>query len=89
MEVITLISLTSSRVVAFKAGRWEVPGSNPGHACRPSRSEFFVVFSKTCINTGQDPLERPPMEDTPPTGLGPKVRQSTNQSTNPVILVFQ
>ena len=29
-----------------------VPGSNPGRACRPSRSEFSVVFSETRVNTG-------------------------------------
>ena len=37
---------------ALKAGRPEVPGSNPGRACRPSRSEFSVVFFETSINTG-------------------------------------
>ena len=37
---------------AFKAGRREVPGSNPGRACRPSRLEFSVVFSETRVNTG-------------------------------------
>ena len=31
---------------------WEVPGSNPGCACRPSLSEFSVVFSETRVNTG-------------------------------------
>ena len=38
--------------VTLKTGRWEVPGSNPGRACRPSRSEFSVVFSETSINVG-------------------------------------
>ena len=47
-----------------------MPGSNPGRACRPSRSEFSVVFSETRVNTEKDPLERPPPEDTPPIGLG-------------------
>ena len=43
---------TSGRVVTLETGRWEVPGSNPGRACRPSRSEFSVVFSETRENTG-------------------------------------
>ena len=30
----------------------EVPGSIPGHAWQPSRSEFSVVFSETRVNTG-------------------------------------
>ena len=37
-------------VVTLKTGRREVPGSNPGSACRPSRSEFFVLFSETRVN---------------------------------------
>ena len=43
---------TSGRVVTLETGRREVPGSNPGRACRPSRSEFSVVFSETRVNTG-------------------------------------
>ena len=35
-----------------------MPGSNPGRSCRPSRSDFSLVFPNTRINTGQDPLER-------------------------------
>ena len=35
-----------------KAGRWKEPGSFLGRACRPSRSEFSVVFSETLVNTG-------------------------------------
>ena len=35
-----------------KTGRREVPGSFFGRACRPSRSEFSVVFSETRVNTG-------------------------------------
>ena len=42
---------TSGGVVTLKTGRREVPGSNPGHACRPRRSEFSMVFSETRINT--------------------------------------
>ena len=37
--------------VTLKTGRWEVPSSNPGRACRPSRSEFSVVFLETRENT--------------------------------------
>ena len=36
---------TSGGVVTLKTGRREVPGSNPGRACRTIRSEFSVVFS--------------------------------------------
>ena len=49
---------TSGTAVTLKSGRREVPGSNPGRACRSSRSEFSAVFSETRVNTGQDPLER-------------------------------
>ena len=42
----------SGSAVTLKTGRQEVPGSNPGRACRPSRSEFSVVFSETRVNTG-------------------------------------
>ena len=43
---------TSGGVVALKTGRREVQSSNPGRACRRSRSEFSVVFSETRVNTG-------------------------------------
>ena len=43
---------TSGSAVTLKTGRREVPGSNPSRACRPSRSEFSVVFSETRVNTG-------------------------------------
>ena len=46
------ISPTSGSAITLKTGRPEVPGSNPGRACRPSRSEFSVVFSETRLNTG-------------------------------------
>ena len=36
---------------ALKAGRREVAGSIPSRACRPSRSEFSVIFYETRINT--------------------------------------
>ena len=35
------------------------PGSIQYSACRPSRSEFSMVFSETPVNMGQDRLERP------------------------------
>ena len=53
---------TSGAGEALKTGRQEIPGSNPGHACRPSLSEFSVFFSETRVNTGYNPLERSPLE---------------------------
>ena len=38
--------------VALKAGRRKVPGSTPGCACQPSRTEFSVVITETGLNTG-------------------------------------
>ena len=43
---------TSGTVGTLETGRREVPGSNPGRAFRPSRSEFSVVFSETRVNKG-------------------------------------
>ena len=37
---------TNGGVVALKTERREVPGSSPGHADRPSHSEFSGVFSE-------------------------------------------
>ena len=51
---------TSGTAVTLKPGRREVLGSNPGRACRHSRSEFFVFFSETRLNMAQDVLERSP-----------------------------
>ena len=65
----------AERFCTKKTGRREVPGPIPSHACRPSCSEFFVVFSEVHVNTGQGPLERSPMEGIPPIGPGPPVRQ--------------
>ena len=42
----------SGAVVTLRTGRREEPGSNTGRACRPSCSEFSVVFSETRVNTG-------------------------------------
>ena len=44
---------TSGGVVALKTSRREVPGSNPGRAYRPRRSEFSVVFCETRVNTAR------------------------------------
>ena len=35
----------------LKTYRLEVPGSVPGRAGWPSRSEYSIVFSETCVNT--------------------------------------
>ena len=43
---------TSGSAVTLKTERREVAGSNPARACRPSRSEFSVVFYETIVNTG-------------------------------------
>ena len=43
---------TSVEVAELKTDRGEMSGSNPGRACRPSHSEFSVVFSETRVNTG-------------------------------------
>ena len=43
---------TNGRVVALKTGRRGVPGSNPGRAGQPSRSEFSLVFFETRVNKG-------------------------------------
>ena len=51
-NISVLVGPTSGSAVTLKTGRLEVPGSNPGRACRPSRSEFSVVFSETRVNTG-------------------------------------
>ena len=44
---------------------------------RSNSSEFFVVFFETCINTRQDPLERPPTVGNPPIVLGPSCDNRT------------
>ena len=66
---------TSGGMVTLKTERREVPGSNPCRACRPSRLEFSLVFSEIRVNTGEDPLERPPTEDAPPIVPGPPSRK--------------
>ena len=39
----------------LKTGRREAPGSIPGRACRPSRSESSVDFSETRVCGGVHP----------------------------------
>ena len=71
---------------SFKAGRRVVPSSINGRACRPSRSEFFVVFSEKRANTGWDHLKRPPRRVFPLQALVPQAddwTESYNQSTYP------
>ena len=45
------VSASTEAGYAPNVGRREVPGSIPGRACRPSRSEFSLVFSEIRINT--------------------------------------
>ena len=82
-----VVRLWLQQQLRSKTGRQEVPCSIPGRACRPSRSEFSVVFSETRVNTGQDPLERPPRRASHPLALVPRetighkpYNQPTNQS---------
>ena len=51
----------------FCVRKWQTGSArfNAGRPCRPSRSGFFVVFSETRSNTGQNPLERPPLKVLP------------------------
>ena len=58
-RVLGPIGPTRGRVVTLETRRREVPGSNPGRACRSSRSEFSVAFSETCKNSGRNPFESP------------------------------
>ena len=51
-EKIYISYFLSSTVVTLKTGRRELQSLNPGRACRPGRSEFFVVFPETRVNTG-------------------------------------
>ena len=80
---------TSGITVTPITGRPEVPGSNPGLACRPSRSEFSVVFSETRVNTGQDTLKRPPrrashpLAQVPRETIGHKPFKQTNKNHFP------
>ena len=71
-------------MVALKTGRREVPGLNPGRACRPSRSEFSELRNSRKHGLGS--LRKTPMEDTPPIGLGPTSGQlALNLQLNPTL----
>ena len=56
---------------ALKVGRRDVPGSIPGRAWRPSRSEFSVFFLRNLLKYELGYLRKTPTEGVPPTGLGP------------------
>ena len=56
-----------------------MPGSIPGYAYRPRRSEFSVDFSETRVNTGQDPLERPTRRARPGPRSGKLALKPTTQ----------
>ena len=68
---------TSEGAVLHSKLRGEEPGLIPGRVCRPSRLEFSVVFSETHINTGCDPLGRPPRRALLPKDPGPTCGQLT------------
>ena len=38
--------------------QWEMPGSIPGRTCRPSRSEFSVVFFRSSLKYGLGSLRK-------------------------------
>ena len=84
---------TSGKVVALKTTRREVPGSNPCRACGPRLSEFSLVFPETRIDTGYDPLERPPLRALSVKAQVPQVdnwpytyNKPTNQPTHSISL---
>ena len=56
MDVIT-VRPSPQQWLSSKTGRREVPGSFLCHACQPIRSEFFVVFSETRVNSALKPTE--------------------------------
>ena len=64
---------TSGRVVTLKTERREVPGSNPGRYCRPSRSEFTMV----CFWNSRK-YELGSLRKTPAEGIPPKIPGLTN-----------
>ena len=68
----SLLSFFSNKYQRFK----------PHRACRPSRSEFSVVFSETLVNMGQDPLERPPRRASHPQAQIPSVINGLNTNNN-------
>ena len=60
---------------ALNIARREVPGPIPGHACRPSRSVFSVVFAETRVNTDLGSLRKASTESTCLTDPGPTTGQ--------------
>ena len=64
-----------SRAVTLKTGRREGARFKYPCACRPSHSEFSVVFSEIRVNTDQDPLERHPRRALP---LQAQIAQTVN-----------
>ena len=66
---------------ALKTGRRDLPGSNPSRACRPSRSEFSVVYSEYGLGS----LKKITTEGTPPLGPGPiRGQYALNLQSNPL-----
>ena len=63
-------SLTPPMAERICSQNWQTRDSIPGRACRPSRSEFYVVFSETRVNIARI-AQKDPTEDTPPMGQGP------------------
>ena len=57
--ILKILRSSSGREVYFQTGRRKELDSILDRACRPSSSEFSVVFSKTPRDSGYDPLERP------------------------------
>ena len=64
----------------------EVPGSIPDRAYLPSRLEFSVVFSETCVNMGLGSLRKTPHGEIHLQSQVPRVKIAlkprTNKSTN-------
>ena len=89
---------TSSGVITLKSGRREVPGSIPGCACQPSRSEFAVVILRNSRKYGLGSFRKTPTEGTPPIDPGPTCgtiglqptanNQRINLGLTPNILIF-
>ena len=82
---------TSGGVVTLKIGRRELPGSNPGRACRPSLFGVFRGFLRNSRKYRLGFLRKTPTEGTPPIGPGSTSGQlalhlrPTNQSNEVII----
>ena len=81
MQIQRDIRPTSGGVVTLKTGTREVLGSNPGRACRPSRSEFSVVFSETRI-------KKVLLEGIPLLGPAPSCMLLDSYSNTIIMLLF-